>query len=72
MHARLSDLGHHRARTRTDVSTDMPDVVLELMKLYPQPVRTQSGGGVEYLPIPRQKEPRRGQFFDRSRDGHAR
>jgi hypothetical protein len=50
----------------------MPDVVLELMKLYPQPVRTQSGGGVEYLPIPRQKEPRRGQFFDRSRDGHAR
>jgi hypothetical protein len=54
------------------VSTDMPDVVLELMKLYPQPVRTQSGGGVEYLPIPRQKEPRRGQFFDRSRDGHAR
>ena len=24
--------------------------------LYPQPVRTQSGGGVEYLPTPRQKE----------------
>ena len=38
------------------VSTDMPDDVLELMKLYPQPVRTQGGGGVEYLPIPRQKE----------------
>jgi ClpP class serine protease len=38
------------------VSTDMPDDVLELMKLYPQPVRTQSGGGVEYLPVPRQKE----------------
>jgi ClpP class serine protease len=38
------------------VSTDMPDAVLELMKLYPQPVRTQGGGGVEYLPIPRQKE----------------
>lgn len=37
------------------VSTDMPDDVLELMKLYPQPVRTQSGG-VEYLPMPRQKE----------------
>jgi hypothetical protein len=35
----------------------MPDDVLELMKLYPQPVRTQSGGGVEYLPVPRQKEP---------------
>ena len=37
------------------VSTEMPDDVFELMKLYPQPVRTQ-GGGVEYLPIPRQKE----------------
>jgi ClpP class serine protease len=38
-------------------STDMPDEVLELMSLYPQPVRAQSGGGVEYLPVPRQKEP---------------
>ena len=38
------------------VSTDMPNDVLELMKLYPQPVRTQSGGGVEYLPVPRQKD----------------
>ena len=38
------------------VSTDMPDDVLELMKLYPQPVRMQGGGGVEYLPIPRQRE----------------
>src|ERR1700719_753904 len=38
------------------VSTGMPDAVLELMKLYPQPVRTQGGGGVEYLPVPRQKE----------------
>jgi ClpP class serine protease len=38
------------------VSTDMPDAVLELMKLYPQPIRTQNAGGVEYLPIPRQKE----------------
>jgi ClpP class serine protease len=37
------------------VSTDMPDEVLELMTLYPQPVRTQ-GGGVEYLPVPRQKQ----------------
>jgi len=37
------------------VNTDMPDDVLELMKLYPQPVRTQ-GGGVEYLPVPKQKE----------------
>jgi hypothetical protein len=34
----------------------MPDRVLELMALYPQPVHTQPGG-VEYLPIPRQKEP---------------
>jgi ClpP class serine protease len=38
------------------VSTDMPDAVLELMKLYPQPIRTQNAGGVEYLPVPRQKE----------------
>ncbi|HEY2539326.1 MAG TPA: ATP-dependent Clp protease proteolytic subunit [Stellaceae bacterium] len=38
------------------VSTEMPDRVLEMMALYPQPVRTQ-GGGVEYLPIPRQKDP---------------
>jgi ClpP class serine protease len=38
------------------VRTDMPNEVLELMSLYPQPVRTQSGGGVEYLPFPRQKE----------------
>jgi hypothetical protein len=34
----------------------MPDAVLDLMKLYPQPVRSQSGGGVEYLPVPRQGE----------------
>ena len=38
------------------ISTEMPNDVLELMKLYPQPVRAQGGGGVEYLPIPRQKE----------------
>jgi ClpP class serine protease len=39
------------------VSTDIPSDVLDLMKLYPQPVRAQGGGGgVEYLPIPRQKE----------------
>jgi ClpP class serine protease len=36
------------------VNTNIPDQVLELMTLYPQPVHTQ-GGGVEYLPIPRQK-----------------
>jgi ClpP class serine protease len=38
------------------ISTEMPDRVLELMALYPQPVRTQ-GAGVEYLPVPRQKQP---------------
>jgi hypothetical protein len=27
------------------------------MSLYPQPVRWQGGGGVEYLPGPRQREP---------------
>ncbi len=37
------------------VSTEMPDDILDLMMLYPQPVRTQDGG-VEYLPRPRQKE----------------
>src|ERR1700734_2021908 len=37
------------------VRTDMPNEVLELMSLYPQPVRAQGGGGVEYLPAPRQK-----------------
>jgi ClpP class serine protease len=37
------------------VSTDMPVEIFELMGLYPQPVRSQTGG-VEYLPIPRQKE----------------
>ncbi len=35
------------------ISTDMPDDVFQLMKLYPQPVRMQSGGGVEYLPVER-------------------
>jgi len=37
------------------VSTDMPPEVLQLMALYPQPVRSQIGG-VEYLPVPRQKK----------------
>jgi ClpP class serine protease len=41
------------------VSTEMPSEVLELMTLYPQPVRRQ-GGGVEYLPVPRQRESRAG------------
>src|SRR5579883_3169522 len=38
------------------VSTEMPETVLALMALYPQPVRTQQGG-VEYLPIPHQRRP---------------
>lgn len=37
------------------IAWTMPDNVLELMKLYSQPVRTQAGG-VEYLPVPKQKE----------------
>ncbi len=41
------------------VSTAMPSEVLELMTLYPQPVR-QQGGGVEYLPVPRQRGSRAG------------
>jgi ClpP class serine protease len=39
-----------------NVSTDIPNEVLELMGLYPQPLRSQAGG-VEYLPVPRQKQP---------------
>jgi hypothetical protein len=31
----------------------MPDSVLQLLKLYPQPVRMQNSGGVEYLPVRR-------------------
>jgi ClpP class serine protease len=34
------------------VSTDIPHDVLQLLTLYPQPVRMQ-GGGVEYLPVER-------------------
>src|ERR1700731_139300 len=39
------------------ISTEMPDHVLELMALYPQPVHAQTAG-VEYLPVPRPKQPR--------------
>src|SRR5258708_12961938 len=35
------------------ISTDMPDDVFQLLKLYPQPVRMQGSGGVEYLPVER-------------------
>jgi ClpP class serine protease len=37
-----------------NVSTDMPSDILDLLALYPQPMRTQ--GGVEYLPGPRQRQ----------------
>jgi ClpP class serine protease len=40
------------------VTTAMPEEVLSLMTLYPQPIRRQSGG-VEYLPIPHEREARR-------------
>jgi hypothetical protein len=33
----------------------MPPEILELMALFPQPVRA-AGGGVEYLPGPRHKD----------------
>ena len=37
------------------ISTEIPDEVLNLMTLYPQPVQAQGGSGVEYLPVPRQR-----------------
>ena len=40
------------------VSTIMPDEVLQLMTLYPQPVL--DSGGVEYLPVPRRRAGARG------------
>jgi ClpP class serine protease len=42
------------------VSTDMPHDVLQLLTLYPQPVRMQGGGGVEYLPVERRNQPESG------------
>ncbi|HZT23265.1 MAG TPA: ATP-dependent Clp protease proteolytic subunit [Verrucomicrobiae bacterium] len=39
------------------VSTDMPEEILHLMQLYPQPVRRHPT--VEYLPLPRGREPGR-------------
>jgi ClpP class serine protease len=38
------------------VNTDISNDVLELMKLYPQPVQHQGSGGVEYLPVRRARE----------------
>jgi len=37
------------------ISTEMPKEVMELMSLYPQPVRSHASG-VDYLPVPRQRE----------------
>jgi ClpP class serine protease len=37
-----------------NVNTDIPAEILELLSLYPQPMRTQ--GGVEYLPGPRTRQ----------------
>jgi ClpP class serine protease len=39
------------------VSTKMPNDVLQLLTLYPQPIRMQGGGGVEYLPVERRNQP---------------
>ena len=39
------------------VTADMPDAVLDLLTLYPQPVR--QAGGVEFLPVPRRMPPKR-------------
>ena len=42
------------------INTDIPNDMMELMTLYPQPTRMQGGGGgVEYLPVPRQREAER-------------
>jgi ClpP class serine protease len=38
-----------------NVDTNIAPEVLDLLSLYPQPMRTQAGG-VEYLPIPRQRQ----------------
>jgi ClpP class serine protease len=38
------------------INTNMPNDVLQLLTLYPQPVRMQ-GGGVEYLPVERRNQP---------------
>jgi hypothetical protein len=38
------------------VSTDILDDVFQLLTLYPQPARTQSGTGVEYLPVERRNQ----------------
>lgn len=39
------------------VTIEMPEAVLDLLTLYPQPVR--QAGGVEFLPVPRRMPPKR-------------
>ena len=47
---------YERAKTLgLPVSSNIPDDVLKLMSLYPQPMRTQPS--VEYLPVPRTRRP---------------
>ncbi|HFQ14935.1 MAG TPA: hypothetical protein ENK41_01160 [Rhodobacteraceae bacterium] len=42
-----------------NVNTDMPDMILEMMKLFPQPTRSMPS--VEYLPVPHPGTPGKGQ-----------
>jgi ClpP class serine protease len=42
-------------RLGLSINTDIPKEVLELMTLYPQPMRQRAGSGVEYLPAPRRR-----------------
>jgi hypothetical protein len=37
-----------------NVNTEIPVEILEFLSLYPQPMRAQAG--VDYLPIPRQRQ----------------
>jgi ClpP class serine protease len=46
---------HEAQRMGLPVTSDIPSEVLELMSLYPQPLRRQPS--VEYLPVPRRLEP---------------
>ena len=45
----------HAREIGLPVSTEMPDDVLALMNMFPQPVRRQPS--VEYIPVPREGEP---------------
>jgi hypothetical protein len=56
MDAPLSNLASTAKSLGLSVSTDMPVDVLQRLTLYPQPVRMQGGGGVEYLPVERRTQ----------------